>query len=628
MRATRAIHKEPASPMRKSLTALAFAALFAGLAGSAAADDQWMHATSLIDAPKYPDGFQRFDYVNPDAPKGGLVRLSETGTFDSLNLVPPKGTLADGIGLIYDTLMTPSMDEVSTEYGLLAEALKYPPDYSSVTYKLRTNAKWQDGQPVTADDVVFSFEVLTKYNPGQTFYYRHVTKAEKTGDTEVTFTFDVKGNRELPHIVGQLPVLPKHFWEGTDAKGNKRDISKSGLELPLGSGPYKVKSLVPGRTITYERDPNYWGKDLPVNVGSNNFDQIRYDYFRDETVEFEAFKGDQIDWRTETTARVWAQEYDFPAVKQNRVVRELFEQPYKSAGLMTGFIFNLNRDMFKDSRVRQAFNLAFPFEDINKDIFYGQYVRLKSYFDGIPLASSGLPEGKELEDLNEVKDKVPPEVFTTEFTNPVNTGTASRNNLRKALALLKDAGWELKGNKLVNTSTGQPMVVEFLMNGPIYEKVALRYQTELARIGITFNIRPVDSAQYENRVRSRDFDLIYTGWAQSMSPGNEQIEFFGSESAGREGSRNYGGIKNPAVDALIQKIILAPTRDDLIAATKALDRVLLWNNYLVPGWTLRAARVARWDRFAHPDPLPEYSIGFPTIWWWDAAKAAKVGGAK
>jgi microcin C transport system substrate-binding protein len=444
----------------------------------------------------------------------------------------------------------------------------------------------------------------------------------------VTFTFDVKGNRELPHIVGQLPVLPKHFWEGTDAKGNKRDISKSGLELPLGSGPYKVKSLVPGRTITYERDPNYWGKDLPVNVGSNNFDQIRYDYFRDETVEFEAFKGDQIDWRTETTARVWAQEYDFPAVKQNRVVRELFEQPYKSAGLMTGFIFNLNRDMFKDSRVRQAFNLAFPFEDINKDIFYGQYVRLKSYFDGIPLASSGLPEGKELEDLNEVKDKVPPEVFTTEFTNPVNTGTASRNNLRKALALLKDAGWELKGNKLVNTTTGQPMVVEFLMNGPIYEKVALRYQTELARIGITFNIRPVDSAQYENRVRSRDFDLIYTGWAQSMSPGNEQIEFFGSESAGREGSRNYGGIKNPAVDALIQKIILAPTRDDLVAATKALDRVLLWNNYLVPGWTLRAARVARWDRFAHPDPLPEYSIGFPTIWWWDAAKAAKVGGAK
>jgi len=614
--------------MRKSLTAFAFAALVAGFAGSAAADDQWMPATSLIDAPKYPADFKHFDYVNVNAPKGGTVRLSSTGTFDSLNVVPAKGTVADGLGLIYDTLMTPSMDEVSTEYGLLAEAMKYPADYSSVTYKLRDNAKWADGQPLTPDDVVFSFDSLKQYNPGQAFYYRHVSKAEKTGEREVTFTFDVKGNRELPHIVGQLLVLPKHWWEGTDAKGNKRDISKSGLEVPLGSGAYKVQSVVPGRSIIYERDPNYWGKDLPVNVGSNNLDQIRYDFFRDDTVEFEAFKGDQVDWRTETTARVWAQEYDFPAVKQGRVIKEMFEQPYKTSGLMTGFIFNLNRDTFKDPRVRQAFNLAFPFEDINKDIFYGQYVRLKSYFDGIPLASSGLPEGKELEYLNEVKDKVPPEVFTTEFKNPVNNTSTARNNLRQALSLLKDAGWQLKGNKLVNATTGQPMVVEFLMNGPIYEKVALRYQTELAKIGITLNIRPVDTAQYENRVRGRDFDLIYSGWAQSMSPGNEQIEFFGSESADREGSRNYGGIRNPAVDALIQKIILAPNRDDLIAATKALDRVLLWNSYVVPGWTLRAARVARWDRFSHPDPLPEYSIGFPTIWWWDADKAAKTGAAK
>jgi microcin C transport system substrate-binding protein len=628
MRATRPIHEEPVRPMRISLTALAFAALIAGFAGSAAADDQWMHATSLVDTPKYPADFKHFDYVNPDAPKGGIVRLSDTGTFDSLNLVPAKGAVVAGIGLIYDTLMTASMDEVSTEYGLLAESLKYPADYSSVTYKLRTDARWQDGEPVTADDVVFSFDVLKQYNPGQAFYYRHVSKAEKTADDEVTFTFDVKGNRELPHIVGQLPILPKHWWEGTDAKGNKRDISKSSLEIPLGSGPYKVKSVVPGRTISYERVPDYWGKDLPVNVGANNLDEIRYDYFRDDTVEFQAFKGDQIDWRTETTARVWAQEYDFPAVKQGRVVKEMFEQPYKTAGVMTGFIFNLNRDMFKDSRVRLAFNLAFPFEDINKDLFYGQYERINSYFYGIPLASSGLPEGKELDDLNEVKDKIPPEVFTTEFKNPVNTTATSRNNLRQALGLLKAAGWELKGNKLVNVQTGQPMVVEFLMNGPIYEKIALRYQTELAKIGITFNLRTVDSAQYENRVRARDFDLIYTGWAESMSPGNEQIEFFGSESADREGSRNFGGIKDPAVDALIQKIILAPSRDDLIAATKALDRVLLWNNYVVPGWTLRKARVARWDRYSHPDPLPQYDIGFPTIWWWDADKAAKVGAAK
>jgi microcin C transport system substrate-binding protein len=386
--------------------------------------------------------------------------------------------------------------------------------------------------------------------------------------------------------------------------------------------------MVPGRTISFERVPDYWGKDLPVNVGQNNIDEIRYEYFRDETVEFEAFKADQIDWRVETTARVWATGYDFPAVKQGRVILEKFEQPYRSSGLMVGFVFNLNRPQFKDARVREAFDLAFPFESINKDIFYGQYTRLKSYFDGIPLAATGLPEGKELEILNTVKDEVPPEVFTKEYVNPVNATPAdSRNNLRAALGLLKEAGYELKDNKLVDAN-GQQLSVEFLMNGPLYEKIALRYQQELAKIGIAFTIRPVDSAQYENRVRSRDFDITFNGWAQSMSPGNEQIEYFGSDSATRDGSRNYGAVKNPAVDKIIQRILFTKDRDELIAATKALDRVLLWNHYLVPGWTLRAARVARWDRYSHPDVLPEYAIGFPTTWWFDAAKAAKVGGAQ
>jgi microcin C transport system substrate-binding protein len=506
--------------------------------------------------------------------------------------------------------------------------MKYPDDYSSVTYKLRSEAKWNDGRPVTVDDVIYSFDVLKKNNPSQAYYYQHVVKAEKTGDNEVTFTFDQKGNRELPHILGQLLILPKHYWEGTDAKGNKRDITRSTLEPPLGSGPYRIKSLVPGRTISFERVPDYWGKDLPVNVGANNLDEIRYEYFRDETVELEAFKADQIDWRSESTARVWATGYDFPAVKAKKVVLELFEQPYRTAGLMVGFIFNLDREPFKDPRVRQAFDLAFPFEDINKSLFYGQYVRLGSYFDGIPLAAEGLPQGRELELLTEIRDKVPPEVFTEVYKNPVNASpAASRANLKKALALLTEAGYTLEGNKLIGKD-GKQLAVEFLMNGPLYEKIALRYQQELKKIGIDFQIRPVDTAQYENRVRSRDFDIMYSGWAQSMSPGNEQIEFFGSAAADREGSRNYGSIKNPAVDALIEKIIRAPDRDELIAATKALDRVLLWNHYLVPGWTLRAVRVARWDRYSRPDPLPEYSIGFPTIWWWDAAKAAKVGGAE
>ena len=612
--------------MRRIPALLAALLLVASAAMAMADDSGWLYATSLIEPhPKYPADFKHFDYVNPNAPKGGLVRMSSVGTFDSLNVVPEKGTLPDGLGLIYDTLMTPALDEVSTEYGLLAEAVKFPADYSSVSYRLRPEAKWRDGQPVTADDVVYSFNVLKQFNPGQAYYYQHVTKAEKTGDREVTFTFDQAGNRELPHIVGQLIILPKHYWEGTGPDGQKRDISKTTLEPPLGSGPYMVKAVSPGRTISYQRDPNYWGKDLPVAVGSNNFDEVRYEYFRDETVEFEAFKADQTDWRVETTARVWATSYDFPAVGAKQVVLEKFEQNYRSAGLMVGFIFNLNRDTFKDARVRAAFNLAFPFEDINKSLFYGQYHRLQSYFDGIPLAASGPAQGRELEILNEVKDQVPPEVFTKTYANPVNaTPNQERDNLRQALTLLQQAGWQLKGNQLVNAA-GQPLTVEFLMNGPLYEKIALRYQSELAKIGIKFNLREVDSSQYENRVRSRDFDIIYSGWSESMSPGNEQTDFFGSQSADREGSHNYGAVRNPAIDAIIKHILYTKDRDELVAATKALDRVLLWNNYLVPGWTLSADRVARWDRFSHPDPLPQYSIGFPTVWWWDADKAAKVG---
>jgi microcin C transport system substrate-binding protein len=590
-----------------------------------AQDGAWRHATSLIGTPKYQEGFERFDYVNPDAPKGGRVRLSDTGSFDSLNFVPPRGSIPLGLGLIYDTLMTSAMDEVSTEYGLLADALKYPEDYSSVTYRLRDGAYWHDGEPVTPEDVVWSFQTLVEHNPGQAFYYQHVEKAEVTGPNEVTFTFDVTGNRELPQIVGQLMVLPKHYWESTDANGNPRDITRSTLEPPLGSGPYRVKSVTAGRTISYERVDDYWGKDLPVNIGQNNLGEIRYDYFLDETPELEAFKSGSIDFRTESTARVWATSYDFPAVRDGRVVLELFPQNYRSAGLMIGFIFNQNRGKFQDPRVRQAFNLAFPFEEINKSIFYGQYERLDSYFDGIELEATGLPEGRELEILEGLRGSIPEAVFTEDYTNPVNANpNDQRQNLRAALDLFNQAGWELQGRKLVNTGTGEPMTVEYLMNGPLFERIGLRYQTELRKIGVELSLRPVDTSQYENRVRSRDFDMIYSGWAQSMSPGNEQLEYFGTNSASRDGSRNYGAIRNEAVDAIIQEIILAKDRDDLVAATKALDRVLLWNHYLVPGWTLRATRTARWDYYGFPDPLPEYSYGFPTIWWWDEQKAAAV----
>jgi microcin C transport system substrate-binding protein len=524
--------------------------------------------------------------------------------------------------------MAPSRDEISTEYGLLAEAVMYAPDYSWAKFRLRPEAKWHDGEPVTADDVVWSLEQWKRLTPFQADYYQHVAKAEVTGEREVTFTFDQAGNRELPHIIGQLVVLPRHYWEGKDASGKARNIAATTLEAPLGSGPYRIKTVVAGRTVAYARVPDYWGKDLAVNVGANNFDEIRYEYVRDDTAALVAFTGDQVDWRTEPKAKDWATAYDFPAVKDGRVKLELFENNYRASGIGVGFLFNLNRELFKDRRVREAFNLALPFESMNKTLYYGQYQRIGSYFFGEDLASSGLPAGKELDILNTVKDQVPPEVFTTPFANPVNdTPAATRDNQRKALALLAEAGYRQQGTRLVGKD-GKPLSVEFLIDGPLFEPTGLAYQAALARIGIELRIRTVDDSQYTARVRSRDFDIIYGGWAQSASPGNEQIGYFGSSSADADGKQNYSAIRDGAVDTLIEAILNAADRDTLVAATHALDRVLLWQRYMVPGWTLRAARVARWDRFSHPEPLPKYDIGFPDIWWWDKDKAARVGGAQ
>ncbi len=593
----------------------------------AMAAPEWRHATALIGKPGYAPGFDHFKYVNPDAPKGGKVRLSGTGTFDNLNVVIAKGTTPLGLGLVYDTLMSSSMDEDSVMYGLLAEAMRYPADYSWVSFRLNSKAKWHDGKPVTPEDVIWSFEVFTKHNPQQGFYYRHVKNAKKTGPNEVTFTFDTRGNRELPHIVGQLNILPKHWWQGVDAKGNKRDIAAGTLEPPLGSGPYRVKSLIAGRSITYERVENYWGADLNVNIGQNNFGEIVYEYFRDGTVQLEAFKADAFDWREENTAKNWATAYNIPAVKDGRIIKEMF--PERGRGLMVGFIFNQRRVKFQDKRLRLAFNYAFNFEEMNRLLFFGQYHRLGSYFSGTSLASKGLPQGDELKILENLRNMVPGEVFSTEFRNPVaKDRRAARQNLRKAIKLLKEAGWSISKGRLVNTKTGKPFAIEYLLNGSAFERVALKFKAGLKPLGIDLKIRIVDSAQYEARVRSRDYDLIYTGWAQSLSPGNELLGYFGSEAAEREGSRNFGGIKNKAVDALIKQVIFSKDRAGLITASKALDRVLLWNHYIVPGWGLQASRVARWDRFSHPPKLPEFSNGFPAIWWYDKQKAAAVARRK
>ncbi|MFG1303766.1 extracellular solute-binding protein [Xanthobacter autotrophicus] len=587
-----------------------------------AAAQVFRHALSLMGQPKYPAGFPHFDYVNPAAPKGGLLRLAEDGTFDTFNFVVPRGTPAAGITLIYDTLMAASYDEVSTEYGLIAEGVSHPADFSFVTYRLRADAKWHDGTPITPDDVVFSFEALTKNNPNQRFYYSHVVKAEKTGERDVTFTFDQAGNRELPQIVGQLTILPKHWWTGTDAAGKPRDITQGSLEVPLGSGGYRIKSFVPSRSITYERVKDYWAKDLNVNVGKDNFDEIRYEYFRDDTVMLEAFKADTYDFRTESSAKNWATAYDFPARADGRVVLEMFEN--RASGIMQAFIPNLRRDKFKDPRVRRALNYALDFEGMNHTLFFGQYKRINSYFSGTELASSGLPQGRELDILNSVKDLVPPQVFTTAYTNPESgTEESRRANLREASRLLKDAGYEIKSRKLVDAK-GEPFTLELLISSPAMERVAVFYKPALERLGITVTIRLVDSSQYINRVRARDFDMIVSGWGQSLSPGNEQREFWGTEAADREGSRNLAGIRDKAVDTLIEKVIYATDRADLVAATHALDRVLLWNEYVVPAWTLNYTRTARWDRFAHPPTLPTFSFAFPDIWWFDPAKAAKV----
>ncbi len=592
-----------------------------------AAEPVWRHGLSLFDEVKYPAGFAHFDYVNPQAPKGGSVRQIAIGTFDNFNMVTSgvKGSLAAGIDLIHDTLLISALDEVSTEYGLLAESVSYPDDFSSATYRLRPNARWHDGRPVTPEDLIFSIEAFKNNDPRYAAYYRHVVKWEKTGDRDVTFSFDQPGNRELPQIVGQINVLAKHWWEGTDKSGKKRDISATTLEPPLGNGAYRIKEFTPGRSIVYERVKDYWGKDLNVNVGRDNFDEVRFEYFRDSTVALEAFKADGVDWRIENAAKDWATAYDFPAIKDGRVIKEEF--PTRSFGIMQGWAFNLRRDKFKDPRVRRAFNMALDFEEMNKQLFFGQYSRIGSFFEGIELASTGVPQGQELEILESVRDKVPPELFTKPYTNPVGGNPESvRANLRQALRLLREAGYEVRDQKLVNVKTGEQITVEFLVNSPQSERVALFYKPSLERLGIDASVRTVDQAQYENRLRQFDFDVITSSWGESLSPGNEQRGYWGSRAADQPGSRNIGGIKNPAVDALIDRVIFAKTRAELVAATKALDRVLLWNYYVVPHWTYGKLRTARWNRFGRPSTMPKYgAAAFPTIWWWDAEKAAKLG---
>ncbi|MGD9668997.1 MAG: extracellular solute-binding protein [Hyphomicrobiaceae bacterium] len=580
------------------------------------------HALSLVGEPKMPPGFKHFDWANPDAPKGGKLRRWDMGSFDSLNAFSIKGQAAEALGLIYDSLMSSSPDEPSTEYGLIAEWASYPDDFSSVTFKLRNEARWHDGKPLTVDDVIFSLSALKSAHPQYAFYYKNVVSAEKTGENEVTFRFDVKGNRELPLIVGQLTILPQHYWEATGANGEKRDITKSTLEIPLGSGPYKIKSVDPGRAINYERVPDYWAKDLPVQKGLGNFDEISYAYYRDATPAFEAFKSGQIDLWNENSANRWATQYGFDAVKAGLVKKEELKNE-RVAG-MQAFVLNARKPQFADPRVRHAFNLAFDFETLNKTLFYGQYIRTGSFFANSELAATGLPQGREKEILEGMKDLVPPEVFTSEWKNPSAANPMDhRKNLREAVKLMSEAGWNIKNGQLVNDK-GEVMTAEFLLVQPDFERIVLPYIEDLKKIGIAATARIVDSSQYKRRLDGFDFDVVVGSFAQSHSPGNEQRDFWGSESAKREGSRNIAGISNPAIDKLIDAIIMAKDRADLVAATRALDRVLLWNHYVVPQWYYPYDRLASWGRFGRPQKLPSQNPGTTTGWWLDPKKDEAV----
>ncbi|MGF9565255.1 extracellular solute-binding protein [Neorhizobium sp. JUb45] len=604
---------------QKTGLAIAIMAAVVAVSGVQAQDSgqgaKWRHGMAVIGDLELPADFKQLPYVDLDAPKAGQLRLAAEGTFDNLNLVIDRGSPVLGLGMIYDTLMKRSENEVFGTYGLLAEAVSYPDDMSSATFRLRTEAKWADGKPVTPDDVIFSMEKLKELSAMYSGYYRHVASVEKTGDRDVTFRFDEKDNKELPSIVGDFPILPKHFWEGQDTQGKQRDISKTTLDAVMGSGPYKVAAIQPGASIRYELRDDYWGKDLPINLGQNNFRTISYTYFADADVEFEAFRAGTIDYRQENSSSRWATRYDFDAVKDGRVKREALTNPFKATGVMQAMALNTRREIFKDARVREALNYAFDFEDMNRSLAYGGLKRVDSFFWGTELASSGLPQGRELELLLELKDKVPPRVFDTPYTNPVGGDPAKvRDNLRKAVGLFKEAGWELKGNRMVNSKTGQPMSFEILLNSASMERSVNPFVASLKKIGIDARIRTVDGSQYINRTRSFDYDVIWSVWAQTMNPGNEQVEYWGSQSAERQGSRNYVGIADPAVDALIRKIIFAPNRDEQVAAIKAMDRVLLANHYVMPLFYAGEAKVAYWNRITHPATLPEYGIGFPDIW--------------
>ena len=580
------------------------------------AEIQKSHALSMYGDIKYPADFTHFDYVNPNAPKGGSIRLAAIGTYNSFNPFIIKGIAATGLSMIYDGLLESSQDEAFTEYARLAESIEMPEDRSWVIFNLHPEAHWHDGVPITADDVIFSFNLLMESgNPFYKAYYGEVSKTEKLDSHSVKFIFGESVNRELPLIMGQFTVLPKHYWQD-------RDFSETTLEPPLGSGPYKIDSFQPGRSITYSRVNDYWGKDLPVNQGRYNFNTIRYDYYRDSTIAVEALKAQEYDFRNENIAKNWAGAYDITAVTEGRLMKELV--PHESPTGMQGFFFNLRRPQFADPLVRRALMFAFDFEWTNENLFYGQYTRTTSYFSNTELASSGVPEGEELSLLETFRGQIPDALFSQPYEVPSTDGSGSiRENLLKATALLAEAGWVIRDGMLTN-SEGTQLSVEFLLVSPAFERVVAPMVHNLKRLGIEGSIRIVDTAQYQNRLDDFDFDIIVVARGQSLSPGNEQRGYWGSDFADSAGSQNYNGIKNQVVDSLIESLVSSPDRETLVTTARALDRVLLWEHYVIPHWHIRSFRMVYWDIFGKPSISPKYGTPFPNTWWYDNKKQKAV----
>jgi len=579
------------------------------------------HGMAMHGEPKYPADATTPDYVNPNAPKGGSVKFGTQGTFDSLHPFILKGVPAAGVGALWETLCWHARDEAFTVYGMIAETIEWPDDRSWVAFNLRPQAKWHDGTPITVEDVIFSLETLkAKGPPMYASYYGDVLKVEKAGPAKVLFTFRGAVNRELPLIISELPILPSKWWAS-------RDFEKVSLEPALSSGPYKVDSFDVGRSSIYWRVPDWWAKDLWMNRGRNNFETLRYEYYRDAEVVFEAFKGGETDVRRENSGRNWMTRYDIPAVKDGRIRRD--EIPHELPQPMQGFVLNLRRDLFRDRRVREAICLMYDFEWQNKNLSYGFYKRTRSFFGNSELEAKGLPSSEELKILEPLRGKIPDEVFTAEYNPPVTDGSGNiREQARKAIALLKEAGWEIKDGKMTDKA-GKKVAFELLLNDAAFERLALPFKQNLERIGVDMSVRTVDTSQYRRRTDGYDFDVIIDLWGQALSPGNEQREFWGSKAADLPGGRNTIGIKDPAIDQLIELIIAAPDRESLIMRTRALDRVLQWHQFVIPQFRSGKELVAYWNRFSRPEKVAKYSpIAFDT-WWLDEAKdRALQGGEK